>query len=309
MSTDLRQITHDDEKFVQLTTEAQMLWVVLLSGPHRTTLPGLQKGDVLTLAAIRRRSVETVRDAFGEIVTLGMAKHDPDRRVILLPRFGKYAPKPNGNMLRGWYRRWVEVPECRLKLEWFQLFAERFEPEMKVASQDVSRAWQQTFGLVLLRGIAAKGGVQGTLPLGRQEGRADVQVAGEGNSHSWVPKGFGNGSERVAEPFAKGSGMVSQGFGNGFSEPQIQKENHTLGIPSSMVPKGFRNGSETHVRRKTDDGIAKRVSGGLEGVQGEDGAFQHEQNSAPGSDAATDSAAELAERTRLAAQKRDWLRR
>ncbi|WP_423396059.1 hypothetical protein [Burkholderia sp. LMG 21824] len=107
-----------DQKFRELSIIApsgQALWLYLLTGPHTSSIPGVQWISVLAMAEKLRWSSDDLRGCLAEISDLGMAQFDPDTGFLYLPHAIEYDPPSNPNVVRGWANAWAELPECDLK--------------------------------------------------------------------------------------------------------------------------------------------------------------------------------------------------
>ncbi len=107
-----------DRKFRALSgpaPNAQTLWTYLLAPRERLAIPGLIPVGVATLAESLRWPVEATRACFDELVAMEMAEIDPDGPLIRLPNAIHHNLPENPNVVKGWGKRWGEVPECALK--------------------------------------------------------------------------------------------------------------------------------------------------------------------------------------------------
>jgi hypothetical protein len=225
MRYDIDSLMHEDEKFVLLSDAAQALWTLLLTGPQRRRLPGLQYTTLAQLAGIRRRSPELVKEALHELVEAGMLKHDEKARVILLPNQPFYNQTPNGNIIRGWFTDWRGIPESPLKQEFVQLLLQAIDFKSPKGSSDRIQAWAETFGAI---GTRPKKGVTPSQSPGGEPPQSGP-VAEEGFPPS-----------RVTVPPLKTPPLtLTQKTGNGSSRPP---PNNSSQVPatsdeiSSLLP-------------------------------------------------------------------------
>lgn len=134
----------DDEKFLELSDDARWVWLVLLTGPQTTPIPGLQIADALVIASTLRRPVEVVQRALEEIAGLGMCELDPRLRLIRLPRGVIRNLPDNPNQMRAWWKAWQALPQSPLKyrhLESIAVAGEKCGPWFEAV-------WSSTFGTV-----------------------------------------------------------------------------------------------------------------------------------------------------------------
>lgn len=109
-----------DAKFRRLSHDAQRVWFYLLTGPETTSLPGIIVAGPAALAEAIGLEPKAFREAFGEVLREGMAKADPEARLVWLPNSARYNIPESPNVVRSWRSHWDNVPECPLKVEAFQ---------------------------------------------------------------------------------------------------------------------------------------------------------------------------------------------
>lgn len=134
----------DDDKFVELSDDAKLLWLVILTGPQTSYVPGLMTTGIGTLSEVLRKGFERVSEAFQELLKWGLIEHDPKRRVLRVPNAPRYNPPDNPNVLKGWFRVWQSAPESPLKYAHISsIFESLGDP-----SPAMKKAWDETFGTV-----------------------------------------------------------------------------------------------------------------------------------------------------------------
>jgi len=110
-----------DEKYRSLSKpqpNAQTLWIHLLTGPHKRSIPGIFRAGMGSLADdLEWESTDTKR-AFAEIEELGMAIADHRARVIFIPNVVRYDPPSRPNVVKGWAKQLATLPETLLKGLW-----------------------------------------------------------------------------------------------------------------------------------------------------------------------------------------------
>jgi hypothetical protein len=108
----------DDEKFAELSNakpNAQTLWLFLLTAPQSVAFPGFfyfSIGETAERFSWPRRKISQHLE---EILSKGMAKFDPDRRIIWLPKSIEKAPLFSLNQAKAWGLSLSEFPECSLR--------------------------------------------------------------------------------------------------------------------------------------------------------------------------------------------------
>ena len=90
---------HDD-KTRGLSEDGRLLYLYLLTGPHRNRL-GCYVLDLQYAAADIQWVVSRVEDALGELVEIDRVAWDPENRMILVKRFLKYNTMENTNVVKG----------------------------------------------------------------------------------------------------------------------------------------------------------------------------------------------------------------
>lgn len=109
-----------DEKFRSLSPLApsgQALWIFLLTAPERTALPGLLPVGSAALAERLEWPRRKFDSAVQELVTKGMLKVDQEAKLFWIPNAVKYNRPQNANVVKGWAKLWLGIPECKLKSE------------------------------------------------------------------------------------------------------------------------------------------------------------------------------------------------
>jgi len=119
-----------DEKFKALSKpqpNAQTLWQYLLTGPHTNSCPGLFNIGEAALAENLGWPLEQFRKRFKELLDKEMVKADFVARVIFIPRAIFYDPPDNPNVVKHWSKMYDEIPECKLKSEFYHIFKQYVE--------------------------------------------------------------------------------------------------------------------------------------------------------------------------------------
>lgn len=133
-----------DYRFLQLSPlkpSAQGLWVYLLTGHFRTSIPGLNLriGIGALSDRLKWRIVEVER-CWEEIAALKMAEADWRAGVVWLPKGIEHNEPESPNVIKGWGK--VVLPECRL-IEKVLTTLEAYITER--LSRPYAKAFQYTF--------------------------------------------------------------------------------------------------------------------------------------------------------------------
>jgi len=125
----------NDRKFLAGSDDARLLWLFLLTCPS-LPIPGVVVGGDAALAEQLGWTPERLRERFQELSRNGLRVRR-ESRIVWLPNALKYQPPANPNMVKGWAKKWDDVPEGSLKPElwealkiacksWSILFAKLF---------------------------------------------------------------------------------------------------------------------------------------------------------------------------------------
>lgn len=136
-----------DEKFSQLGAlkpSGQALWIYLLTGRFRTSIPGLNLN--VGIGALSDRlgwKARDVESCWAEIADKAMAEADWRHGVIWLPKGIEHNEPESPNVIKGWGK--LVLPECALvtsALESLQLYLSTH------LSEAYSKAFRETFSQV-----------------------------------------------------------------------------------------------------------------------------------------------------------------
>lgn len=131
---------------------AKLLWLALYTAPEaKAAVPGMFVGSVTTMAESAGLPVDATRTYLDRLLEDDLVEYDVERRVLrmtVLPDCGE-SPS-NGRAIRGWWRRFQNVPECQVRdnhvtvLRW--IIDEWCRRAQKTLSKDHTEAWIATFG-------------------------------------------------------------------------------------------------------------------------------------------------------------------
>jgi hypothetical protein len=103
-----------DRHLVALPDQARLLWCYLLTG-NNEGVPGLWRGGVGTYSDAMRWDHDAVMGALDALIRATFIEYDMEAQLLRVPGAPKYRPCTNANVLKGWYRRWLDVTESPLK--------------------------------------------------------------------------------------------------------------------------------------------------------------------------------------------------
>ncbi len=138
----------NDRKFLACSDDARMLWLFLLTCPS-LPIPGVVIGGDAALAEQLGWLPERLREGF-QVLTQSGLQVRREGKIAWLPNALKYQPPANPNMVKGWAKKWDDVPEGSLKIElwqalriacksWSGLFAKGFPEPLPEQLLDGSR--------------------------------------------------------------------------------------------------------------------------------------------------------------------------
>jgi hypothetical protein len=104
----------NDAKFAALSDNGKLLFLMLLTHPGMTAL-GAMRGTPGGLAEELGWTPEAFREAFQEVLSKALAKHDEKAHLIALPNFLKYNGPESPNVVKAWVASLDHLPECALK--------------------------------------------------------------------------------------------------------------------------------------------------------------------------------------------------
>lgn len=93
------------------------LWLYLLTGEHRTKVPGLFVLGAGTMSDDLRWQPAAVRKHLAALVEKGHVKVDADTNLVWIPNSLDHNLPDNPNMVMGWKRDWQTLPSSVLKNE------------------------------------------------------------------------------------------------------------------------------------------------------------------------------------------------
>ena len=99
--------------FRTLSGEAKMLFLYLLTSPHRN-MGGFYYLPFLYLCFDIGLDENTVAKAFEELDDRGMAVYDKDAQVVLIKKWFRYNPIENENQAKGLNKQLAEIPKSKL---------------------------------------------------------------------------------------------------------------------------------------------------------------------------------------------------
>jgi hypothetical protein len=135
----------DQPGFLRLSESAQLLYIYLLSGPEASlSVPGLVLCGAQSLAEARRCPSDHITRTLDELAGGKWLDLDPDARLIGVPLGPIVTPPGNTNVVKGWWRRWRDLPQSPVKMR-------HLEPLRQAICEvrNWTAVWGATFGTAL----------------------------------------------------------------------------------------------------------------------------------------------------------------
>lgn len=104
----------NDQKFNQLSDDGKLVFFLLLTHPHLTSL-GAMRASLSGLSSELHWSLEKFQKAFDESFIKSMVCYDNAATLMWLPNFLKYNKPESPNVIRSWENSLDNLPECNLK--------------------------------------------------------------------------------------------------------------------------------------------------------------------------------------------------
>lgn len=104
----------NDAKFMSLSDDAKMTFMLLLTHPYQTML-GAMRTSIASLADDLGWPSERLSKAFREVSAKDLVRHDEASRLVWLPNFLKYNRPESPNVVKAWPKAFELLPECELK--------------------------------------------------------------------------------------------------------------------------------------------------------------------------------------------------
>ncbi|ESZ29631.1 hypothetical protein [Mesorhizobium sp. L2C067A000] len=133
-----------DAKFLALSTEAKLCFMMLLTHPDLTAL-GAMRTNLRALADDLNWTDETLSKAFGELLANGMIRYDEKSRLAFLPNFVRFNAPENQKVIMGWSKALDLLPECGLKFEVIKMAGDHIFAS--ACNPGVLREYQERFAI------------------------------------------------------------------------------------------------------------------------------------------------------------------
>ncbi len=154
----------DWQPWIELELPSRMLWLAFYtSAEAKRILPGLWHGGVSMMAEAARLDGLQTATALQDLMDRDMFEYDKKSRVGRITAQDGFNAFPdtaefptNGNTIRGWYRRFLGVPDVAIRnahvttLNWLitQGCSDHGQRKGRAPSHDHAKAWGETFELV-----------------------------------------------------------------------------------------------------------------------------------------------------------------
>lgn len=133
---------------------AKLLWLALYTTPQaKMQPPGLFSGSVTTMAEECGFPVDETRKYLDRLLDDELVEYDQEHRLLRLTQLPDCQEFPtNGHGIRGWWRRFSNLPACATRdrhvhvLRW--ILEEWVKQTGKTLSKNHKEAWSETFGML-----------------------------------------------------------------------------------------------------------------------------------------------------------------
>jgi hypothetical protein len=109
----------NDATVRSLSPEGKLAWLFILTHPNLTSL-GAFRTSISGLADELGMELKRFREGFGEGFSQGLFYYDEMACCLVIPRYLKYNPPENPNVIKSWEKLIDLIPECGLKHFYFQ---------------------------------------------------------------------------------------------------------------------------------------------------------------------------------------------
>lgn len=139
----------DDEDFWSLPdANSKLVWIYLIAGPEsQNSVPGLIHASVSGIAEGLRMSSVDCDSAFRTLTDRSLVEMSRPHRLIRIPRAPMHRRPHNPNVLKGYFRKWLDLPKCELKYNHIvSLFEATSEAAKSPRGENMLATWDETFG-------------------------------------------------------------------------------------------------------------------------------------------------------------------
>jgi hypothetical protein len=141
----------NDAKFNELSHLGKLIFVFLVTHPNMTML-GAMRATRSGLAEELQAFPEAFEEAFCQVLSKGLAKHDQKASCIWLPNFLKYQSAESPNVLKSWVKQAEFIPECGLKT----LALQGLKDYAEASSEPFRKAFREAFAKDFPESVSSK---------------------------------------------------------------------------------------------------------------------------------------------------------
>lgn len=134
----------NDRKFLALSDRGKLAFMFLLTHPHLTAI-GAMRATAPGMAHELGWTEKAFREAFGEVLAKGMAKHDESACFVWVPNFLKYNRPESPNVVKSWSSWFDLLPECSLKSQ--------LQQQVKAFAEGLSEGFRKALGEAFAKGM------------------------------------------------------------------------------------------------------------------------------------------------------------
>ena len=144
--TRISPVLWDWPRFTSLGPTARLLWLALYTSAHaKLHPPGLFKGGIAVMADSARLSAVDTQEALRELLDQDLVAYDDQCRLVAFRELPDRGERPNnGKVLKGFWNRFLSLPDCSVRNEWVELLAWLCQP----MPNGMREVWTVTFATI-----------------------------------------------------------------------------------------------------------------------------------------------------------------
>lgn len=130
----------DHPQFGSLSRIGKLVFLYVTTSSYGNGI-GCFKAGIAAMAEDMREDMEDFQKGFREGLAAGCFMYDEDARVVLVPKYIHHNPPNNPNVVKGWGKLFLMIPDCALKGECYSII----EDYCKGLSDAFLKAFHEAF--------------------------------------------------------------------------------------------------------------------------------------------------------------------
>ena len=159
----------DHRKFRPLSRVGKLVYMYVNTSSYGNSI-GCFKAGILAMAEDMGESLKDFQEGFQEGLEMGCFKYDEDSRVVLIPKYIHHNPPNNPNVLKGWGKLFLVIPDSELKSECYSII----EDYCDCSSESLLKAFHEAFE-------KPPESLSGSLPKAQGQGQGQGKGQGQGS--------------------------------------------------------------------------------------------------------------------------------